>query len=139
MKITHLEALWPKLGTVCGAAAGAVGTALSFLSEVAVQLLGVPLPVVMASAAGAGLARALGEEMAFTRALLMSSVWTVLGCVGAPLVQALIPSLPGLSSAALPPNALAGVAAVVASAPWWWPKVLPAIQARFGVRGGGNG
>lgn len=137
MRLSGFDAYWAKVPTVCGALLGAIAGALSFLSEVAMQLLGVPLPVVIASSAAAGMARAFGAPMGFFRACGVTAGWTVLGCVCAPGAQALLPAVaqlvPGLGAVVLPANALAFVAAVVSSAPWWWPKVWPLIQARFGL------
>ena len=64
MRLIDLDPYWAKLPTFCGAAVGAVGTALSFLSEIAMQALGVPLPVVMASAvAPVGIIAAVAAAM----------------------------------------------------------------------------
>lgn len=141
MRLMDLDPYWAKLPTLCGAAVGAVAGALSFLSEVAMQALGVPLPVVIASSAAAGMARAFGAPMGFVPAFCVTAGWTVLGCVCAPAAQSLLPAVaqlvPGLGTVVLPANALAGVAAGVSSAPWWWPKVWPLIQAKLGLAKGG--
>lgn len=139
MRLTQLEVLWPKVGTVCGAAAGAAGTVISFISEIAVQTLGVPLPVVLASAAGAGLARAQGDPVSFVKAAWLTALWTAIGCICAPFAQALLPAILKVAGIdlVLPSNALAVVAAAVSSVSWWGPIVWPLILAKFG-KGGAN-
>lgn len=131
--------LGPKIATVCGAAAGSAGTALAMLGDFALQVLGVPLPVVLASAAGAGLARSFADPVGFWRALALTTVWTIIGCAGAPLAQAIGPALVQLAlnrEVTLPANTLAALGAIVGSAPWWWPKAWPVaaawLEGRFG-------
>lgn len=140
MQLESLDVLGPKIATVCGAAAGSVGAALAMAGEVAMQVLGVPLPVVMGSAAGAGIARSLMDPVGFVRALFVTAAWTVAGCVGAPLAQ--VGAQAGLSKLgveiALTTNVLAGLAALVAALPWWAPKVWPLVQAKFGAKRGGQ-
>lgn len=136
MRLESFDWLGPKVATICGAAAGSVGTALAMAGELATQLLGVPLPVVMGAAAGAGIARSLMDPVGFVRALLVTGAWTIAGCVGAPLAQA------GLGKAglelALTPNVLAGLAALVAASPFWVPRVWPFAQAWLTKKTGGG-
>jgi len=141
LRFAELDPYWAKMPTVCGAVAGWLIAALSFVGEVAMQLLGVPLPVVMAAAAGAGAARSFMEAVGFIRALAMTVVWTIIGCTGAPLAQVVIKAAASIAGAQvdLPTNTLAGAAAVLASVPWWGPKVWPFIAAKLGLKqGGGN-
>ena len=140
IRITQLEPYWPKITTACGAAAGGAVAALSFVSEVAMQLLGVPLPVVMAAAAGAGAARSFMEPVGFFRALSITVLWTIIGCTCAPLAQVVIKAAASMAGAHvdLPTNTLAAAAAVLASVPWWGPKVWPFIAAKLGLKQGGS-
>lgn len=135
-----LQSAWPKLATACGAAAGSVGGAAVMLGDFALQVLGVPLPVVVASAAGAGLARSFMEPVSFIRALFLTGLWTVIGCAGAPLGQAVGPALVQAllnRDVILPANTLAALGAIISSCPWWGPRLWPMIAARFGKSSGG--
>lgn len=144
MKWYALDWFGPKITSICGAAAGSVSAAAAMLGDFALAVLGVPLPVVMSSAAGAGLARSFMEPTGFFRALGMTAIWTVLGCAGAPLAQALAPALIAATlnrDITLPANTLAALGAIIAMAPWWWPKLWPYIRARLpggDKTGGGN-
>jgi hypothetical protein len=140
IRFTGFDPYFEKAPTICGALAGWLLAALSFVGEVAMQLLGVPLPVVMAAAAGAGAARSFMEAVGFVRALAMTVVWTIIGCTGAPLAQVVIKAAGSMAGAQvdLPTNTLAGAAAVLASVPWWGPKVWPFIAARLGLSQGGS-
>lgn len=132
MRLESLDWLGPKVATICGAAAGSVGTALAMAADAAMQLFGVPLPVVLGSAAGAGIARSMLDPVPFWRALFVTAAWTVAGCVGAPLAQALL----GKAGIALDltTNVLAGLGIAIASAQWWVPKVWPMVMERLSKR-----
>lgn len=136
-------ALWKSIGIACGG-----GAWISSISEAAIKLLGVPLPVVLGAAAGAFLARAYlpsaradGTPIGYFRALAVSAAWTVGGSAGAPMVHSLVPALLGAvmpgTTLALPAGALAGIAGLIAAAPAWAPKIWPLIAARFGGGKGG--
>lgn len=140
MRTDWLEILGPKLASVSGAVAGGVGAGVVMLGDALVQLLGVPLPVVVASAAGAAMARAFLDTIGFWRALWITALWTVLGCAGAPLAQALGPALVQAAlnrEVTLPANTLAALGSIIGAAPWWWPKVWPLVAAKFS-KGGAN-
>jgi len=155
MRLTDLEFYGPKIAHVCGVVMGGAATVaaavLTAAGDVAVAVMGVPLPVVMASAAGAGLARSFLPAVSFWQAAGATGLWTVLGCAGAPFAQSALPALlsPLGVQMVLPANALAGIAATVASSPWWGPKVWPLVVQRFpwlrspqdgqGGQGGGQG
>jgi hypothetical protein len=134
-----LDPYWPKITTVCGAVAGGAAAALSAVGDFAMQVLGVPLPVVTGAAFAAGFARSCLPPVGFCRAALMTCVWTVLGCSGAPLVQSILKVGAFGMQADLPPSALAGLAGLIASAPWWWQWVWPAVQRRLGLAKEGSG
>lgn len=151
LRVTDFDVLWPKIATACGAAAGSAGTAAVMLGDFALQLFGVPLQVVVASAAGAGLARAFmppvvdGKPVGFWKSLGLSAMWTAIGCAGAPIAQAVAPAVvQGLFNReiTLPPSSLGGLGAAIASVTWWGPKVGPAIKAwrakNIGNNGGGG-
>lgn len=130
-QFNDIDATWHRLVTVCGAIAGSLGTAAAMVGDLATHVLGVPLPVVLGAAAGAGLARSLVDATGFFRALTVSAAWTVAGCTGAPLVQSLAPIAAAKlfdSQLVLPTNALAGIALLISSSPLWWPKVWPMVS-----------
>lgn len=139
--IGKIYAADPAAGMVAAASgAGAVATSIG---EVTTPLLGVPLPVVLAAIAGAMLARAYLEPIGFFKSAGRVLGWVVLGCALAPLVQAIGSKLLG---GALPTNALAGMAAIVAAAEAWpmllrWVRAeFPGVWTRiFGAKGGGDG
>jgi len=117
---------------VAGAVAGS--TAAMWIGDFVLQLVGVPFPVVVAAAAGAGLARAFDEPVGFMRALGLAALWTAIGCTCAPLAQAIIPALVHAvfnREIVLQANALAGIAAMLSSCTWWGPRVWPLIANRF--------
>lgn len=132
--LIDLDRFW----NACGAAVGGVAGAMAAAGEFAAQIFGVPLPVVVSSAAGAALARSFLPPVSFLLALLHTAVWTVIGCAGAPLAQATVPAI--VSSVfnrdlTLPGNTLAALAAVVAAMPWWGPQVWPWVKAKFQKNG----
>jgi hypothetical protein len=150
MRVMGQEQVFSKMADLCGSAVGGVASVLAALSQLAEALLGVSLPVAMGSAAGAFAARAVLPACGFWRALAMTVMWAVLGCVLSPLVQALLPlavsiaqwllpaALAGVQIA-LPANVQAAVAAGVAAVPWWGPRVWPWVVARFPALGGAAG
>lgn len=143
LRMEGASALWKAAAAACGG-----GAWLTSLSDAAVKLLGVPLPVVLGAAAGAFLARAYlpseradGTPIGYFRALTVSAAWTVGGSAAAPMVHALVPALVGMvipgSTLALPAGALAGIAGLIAALPAWGPKLWPLIAARLsGGKGG---
>ena len=148
LRVPDCEVLWPKMATACGAAAGSVGTAALMVGDFALQLFGVPLQVVVASAAGAGLARAFmppvvdGQPVGFWKALGLSAMWTAIGCAGAPIAQAIGPAVVQAlfnREITLPASSLGGLGAAIASVTWWGPKVGPAIKAWRDKNGGNSG
>lgn len=151
MRIEAIDPAATKLVYAGLAGASGTGTWISAASDVVVQLLGVPLPVVLGAATGAFLARAYlpssdpvtGEHIGFFRALAVSIGWTLAGSIAAPVVHAAVPTVatlvPGMGPLTLPAGALAGIAGLVAAAPAWWPRVWPWIAARLpGGKGGGT-
>lgn len=125
------------------AAASGAGAVATSIGEVTTPFLGVPLPVVLAAIAGAMLARAYLEPIGFFKAAARVIGWVIVGCTLAPFAQAIFGKLLG---AALPTNALAGMAAIVASAEAlpmllrWLRSEFPGVWTRFfGAKGGGNG
>lgn len=128
---------WFAAGTCAGVSAVAAAA-----SEVAMHVLGVPLPVVLAAAAGALIARSYAEKTTYGRAIGLVLAWTVLGCALAPLAQALATSVAKMFGLelALPTNVLAAFAGIAAAAPCWVPLVWPMVLARLGMKGvGGSG
>jgi len=68
---------------------GATGW-LSAAGEIAIQLLGVPLPVVIGATAGALLARGAQDPVPFGKAVIRTGLWIIVGCVCAQGAQAVI-------------------------------------------------
>lgn len=135
MRFAGILELAPTVQSVCGAVAGSATASVLMLGDLAVAIAGVPLPVVLASAAGAGIARAMLPPTTFFSAVALSAAWTVVGCAGAPFAQAVAPAVIQFAfnrEIVLPANTLAILGAAIASAPLWWPKVWPAIKAKFG-------
>lgn len=142
MRLQHIP--WPgqvEFGAagICSAIA-AVGTTVS---DVAVQIIGVPLPVVLAAAAGAFIARSYAAEVSFGRALGIVLAWTLIGCALAPLAQAVFTATAAKFGfdVRLPPNVMAGFAGIAAAAPWWVALLWPMVLKRLGIGGqesGGN-
>jgi hypothetical protein len=103
---------------VAGAATTGAAAWLSFAGNVAVQLLGVPLPVVVAAIAGALLARVYLPTIAFASALGRSVLWVVTGCVTAQ----------GVSAVVTLPVGVLGISALLISGlgPRLWPVIVDA-------------
>lgn len=100
--------------TAAGAAAAAGAASwIAIAADWALQLFGVPLPVVLASAAGAFLARTMLPVGAPGRAVGTFFAWTLIGAFGADLAHVGLASWMGKE---LPTGAVAGSAALVALA-----------------------
>lgn len=93
-------------GAACAAGASALSTAICAAADVAMQVFGVPLPVVLAALTGACAARIFLPPAPFWRAFWMCAVWTAAGAFGVQLVLWVVSSWIGA-----PPNGvLAGLA-----------------------------
>lgn len=130
--------------TIAGATAAVSGSGavLATLQGWVLELFGVPLPVLLASAAGAFGARVFLPEAPFWRALALSTFWTFAAAWLAELVRwGLARSLNG----EMPTGALAGVALLVAAmGPRLAPVVMDKGTAAVGrwldsIRRGGDG
>ena len=104
------------------AAGSGTATVLSAIGEVTLQILGVPLPVVLACGTGAWIARSYAPASSLLAALPGTAGWTIAGCVLAPLAAALARRYLGLE---LPTNALAGIGLIVSLV---LPMVLPILK-----------
>ena len=144
MKTMLAKALFPDPPWACAAAASAAGSAMSAAGDVATQLLGVSLPVVLGAVAGACLARAYAPTIGFMSAIAASAVWTVAGCVLAPLVPSVaklaLAKFAGVDGFELPAAALAGVALCISLfGPLLLPLVIEKAKAKFqGSQPGGQ-
>jgi hypothetical protein len=117
----------------------AVGTGsaswLGFMKDIALELLGVPLPVVLAAATAAFFAGSFRPATGFGRAFTAGICWTLLAVFMTNLIAAAIAYYAGAPVAA---GALAGIAVLAAGAgqllcPLLWPVIvarLPAALAR---------
>jgi hypothetical protein len=103
----HFEAASTAIG-----GASAVGAGYAAAKDVALELFGLPLSVVLAAAAGAFLVRSYLKPVGFLRGLWGSSCWTVIACFVTPLAHQGLASGMGWS---LSNAALAGVALLVAA------------------------
>ena len=118
-----------------------MGTGFCIAADVAVQLFGVPLPVVLAALTGALGARVFLPPVSFWRAVAMSVFWTFAGAFGAQLALWLASKF---ISGTSPSGALAGVALLVAFlgqrvAPILWESGGAALQRRLdGLFKGGD-
>lgn len=95
--------------------AAASGTASWWTAakEIALELFGVPLQVVLAAAAGAFLARSfMANETGYLRAVAGGALWTIVGTVLAQLLLALIAAW---LDKEIPTGALSGVALIVSA------------------------
>lgn len=93
------------------------------ISEVAVEWVGVPLPVVFAALAGAGVARSYTPPGNFFAALLATTGWAICGCILAPLLQAVF-AMVGIT---LPVNGQAACALITAAG---LPLALPILKEK---------
>jgi len=102
--------------------AGAAGW-FAQAGEIAVQLLGVPLPVVLAAIAGAFLARTYQEPCSYISALGRSFGWVVFGCAGAQAAVAITST--ASETFKVPVGALAFIALLISGlAPKLWPVLV---------------
>lgn len=139
MKMHYLD--WTPAFSACATVAGAAGTGLSMVSQAALELFGVPLPVLLAALTGACGARVFLEPTSFWRAVAASVFWTIAGAIGAQLVLWLV----GLWAGGVPPGGvLAGVALATAAlgqrvAPILWQSGGAALQRKLDslFKGGG--
>jgi uncharacterized membrane protein YeaQ/YmgE (transglycosylase-associated protein family) len=129
------------LGSACAAAASAAATWLAVAAEAALQLFGVPLPVVLAALTGACGARVFLPPTSFARAAGQSLFWTIAGAIGAQfglwLVEHFLDGKP-------PGSALAFVALVMAAlgqrvAPILWVEGGAAFERWLRQWGGTKG
>lgn len=95
-----------------GTAASASGTLLTTLADAALQLFGVPLPVVLASLTGALGARVFLPQGPFWRAVAAATFWTITGSMGAQSVL----WLAGWALSTSPPAGAAAFAALLLAA-----------------------
>lgn len=114
----------PSTGALAIAGAGGVAALIAAFTEVALQLFGVPLPVVLAAMTGACIARSYTPAQNFFGALMATIGWTIVGCALAPIVQAMVKKVAGLE---LPTNALAGVALIVSAGV---PLLIPILKEK---------
>jgi hypothetical protein len=115
---------------VAGVATTGAAAWLAMAGDVAIQLLGVPLPVVVAAIAGALLARVYLPTLAFAAALGRSMVWAIVACVGSQGASAAI----GVASVTVPVGALGLVALLLSGlGPKLWPVLVE--QAPLMLRG----
>ena len=106
------------------ACAAAAGTWLSLAAELAMELLGVPLPVVLAGLTGAASARFFAPPAPFWPALVGTTLWTAGGCF---VAQFVLWAAGSLISTPVPNGALAGVALI---ATFFGPVLVPVIRER---------
>jgi hypothetical protein len=132
LKIDLLKELSSADAASCAAAATtATAWWWSLLGDAAVQLLGVPLPVALAAATGAFLARTYQTPASFARAIAGSVSWVVGACALAPLASPLALKYAGVE---LPAGALAGAAFAIALAgPFGLQLGIEQLRKRFGA------
>lgn len=94
---------------VTAAASGA--SWLSMAKDVALELFGVPLPVVLACAAAAYLALSFRADLTYLRTLFLGVGWTFVGSCGAQLALVLLGKSAGIE---MPAGALAAAGMLVA-------------------------
>lgn len=100
-------------GAAAVACAGsAISTAVCMAADVAVQLFGVPLQVILAALTGALGVRAFLPPAPFWRATAAAAFWTVAGAILSQLALWVAGKAMGSD---LPPGALAGVALLTAA------------------------
>jgi hypothetical protein len=128
-------------GAAACAAVSAAGTGLCIAADIATQLFGVPLPVVMAALTGALGARVFLPPTSFWRAVVASVGWTFAGAFGSQFVMWLVGKwLDGTA----PSGALAGVALLTAGlgqrlAPILWENGGEALKRKLdGLFKGGD-
>lgn len=140
--MSRLSSLEP-LHAACAAGSAAVATWLSVAADVALQLFGVPLPVVLAALTGALGARVFVPPVPFWRAVVMSVFWTCAGAFGAQLAMWLAAMW---VSGTPPAGALGGLALVTSAlgqrvAPILWENGGAALERKLNgmFKGGDRG
>lgn len=98
---------------IATAAASGVTAWWAAAKEIALELFGVPLPVVLAAATGAFGALSFVSATTYLRTLGVGAFWTVAASFGAQLALSLIGAWAGIT---IPTGALAGAAILVAAA-----------------------
>ena len=144
MRTALAKALLPDPAWSCAAAVSAAGSVMTTVSDVASQLLGVPLPVVLGAIAGAFLARAYAPPTGFLSAAMASAIWTVAGCVLAPfapsVAKVLLAKFAGVDGFDLPAAALAGVALCISLfGPLLLPPLILKVKTKYGIGGSQSG
>lgn len=124
MRTMLAKLLWPDPSWTCASATTGAGAILADAGEIALQLVGVGLPVVLAAFTGAFLARAYAPPANFWRALGASCLWTVAGCAAAPGFG-LLASKFGIELSAVPLALAALVVALIG------PMLLPIAMGRL--------
>src|SRR6267142_6237471 len=84
-------------GSCAAAATAGAATWWSLIGDAAMQLLGVPLPVVLAAATGAFLARTYQTATPLIRAIAGSASWVVGACALAPLAAPIAEKYAGVA------------------------------------------
>lgn len=129
MKLDSLDSF----PAACAAAGSAVATWVTVAAEVALQIFGVPLQVVLAALTGALGARVFLPPQGFWRAALVATLWTFAGAFGAQFAMWMV----GWWTSGSPPaGALAGIALVTSAAgqriaPILWEKGGEALSRKL--------
>lgn len=106
------------------ACAAAAGSWLAFVKDLALELLGVPLPVVLLALTGAAGARFFSPPSPFWPGLVATSLWTIAGCG---VAQLALWGTGQFVGGIAPAGALAGVALLVT---FFGPTLVPVIRER---------
>jgi hypothetical protein len=128
-------------GAAACAAVSAAGTGLCIAADIATQLFGVPLPVVMAALTGALGARVFLPPVSFWRAVVASVGWTFAGAFCSQFVMSLVYRWIGGEPTS---GALAGIALLTAAlgqraAPILWESGGEALKRKLdGLFKGGD-
>ncbi len=128
------------------AATSACVAGVTALSDVTTQIVGVPLPVLMAAAAGAFVVIAFAE-MAAMKAAAVFAALMIAGCAGSPLLEAaaLWAAQRWVTAEFAVPGGIKAFAALaIAAAPLWLPRVPAFVRAVLELwaavrRGSGGG
>lgn len=112
-----------------GAVVSGCAAVSATLSDITVQIVGVPLPVLMAAIAGAFIVMAFAEvEWKKAAAIFLAMVFA--GCAGAPLLEAI--TLWAAKRYEVDINIPGGMrtfaALAISSSPFWLPKAWPYIK-----------
>lgn len=130
---------WSLSSLFIGVCSGA--SSFASISAAAVEILGVPLPVVLAAIAGAFIARSYAPSGNFFASAAATIGWAVAGCVLAPLASWLLKVATGVEA---PANVQAGLALLVSA---FLPIALPIVREKLPeiikhwldrAKGGGN-